>query len=191
MQNKLKWQNTKLEPKESFEKGEYEELLKYVKENEAMLRSLFVNENFSDYDFTAKYGYSKMSYFEKFVEEKAPMFYALFKLGELQGYLDALGSIRYEEKLNSLALTKFVEFKTDNPSSSSLAESILKKLLNAEIVTVKSLETVLNIPKNSIQTALNNLLTEGFICCYYEGSSRERYSLTEDGIRVAKQLIKA
>ena len=45
MENKLNWQNTKLEPVESFKNGKYEALLKYVKENESALISSFANEN--------------------------------------------------------------------------------------------------------------------------------------------------
>ena len=183
MENKLKWQNTKLEPVESFEKGEYEELLKYVEENELMLRSLFVNRNIPEFELTSKYGQSKMGYFEGFAKEN-PMFHALFKLGELYGYLHALGDINYENSWNAIAMNKFSEFKTDFLAYAALSEAILKELYKNGSMTLEKLTIHLNTKKQLVKDSLFYLCITGFVCCY--DSSIKTYSLSELGIRLTK-----
>jgi len=187
MEKKLKWQNTKLEPVESFEKGEYEELLKYVEENELMLRSLFVNGNIPEFEFTSKYGCSKMTFFENFTKEKNPMFHALFKLGELNGYLNALGAVNYENSWNSIAMDKFSEFKAAFPSYASLSEKIITELRNAGTLTAEELAHRLNAEKSLTEDILQALFIEVFVCRY--DLAVPRYTLSDLGIRLAKQLI--
>ena len=185
MENKLKWQNTALEPVESFEKGEYEELLKYVEENELTLRSLFVNGNIPEFELTSKYGQSKMGYFEGFVKEN-PKFHALFKLGELYGYLHALGDVKYESDWNAIAMNRFSEFKTAFPGYASLSEKIITVLRNAGSITVEELTKCLNAEKKLTEETLHHLFIEGFVYCY--DTRVARYTLSDLGIRLAKQL---
>ena len=63
-----------------------------------MLMSEFISE--SDLDITLKYGSAVMSRFEAFIK-KNPMFYALFKLGELNGHLACINRLNYEKNMNS------------------------------------------------------------------------------------------
>lgn len=187
MGNKLKWQNTKLEPVESFVKGEYEELLKYVEENELMLRSLFVNGNIPDFEFTSKYGCSKMTFFENFTTEKSQMFHALFKLGELNGYLHALGAVNYENNWNTIAMNRFSEFEASFPNYVDLSKEIIPMLRNTNPLTAEELSKHLNAENNLIEDILLSLYIEGFVCRY--DLSIPRYTLSDLGIRLAKQLI--
>lgn len=184
MENKLKWQNTQLEPVESFEKGEYEELLKYVEENESMLRTLFVNGNIPEFELTSKYGQSKIGYFEGFAKENS-MFHTLFKLGELYGYLHALGDVNYENSWNTIAMDRFSEFKTAHSDYAALSETILKELRKNGSMSLDELNIRLNTKKPLIQDSLHYLVIEDFIIYY----ANKDYSLSEIGIRVAKQLI--
>ena len=186
MENKLKWQNTQLEPVESFEKGEYEELLKYVEENELTLRSLFVNGNISDFEFASKYGCSKMTFFENFTEEKNPMFHALFKLGELNGYLHALGAVNYENGWNTIAMNRFSQFKTAFPSYDQLSKEIITELRNTDLLTAAELTKRLNSEKTLTEDILQALFLEGFVCRY--DLAVPKYTLSDLGTRLAKQL---
>ena len=90
-----------------------------------MLRSLFVNGNIPEFELTSKYGQSKMGYFEGFTKENAT-FHVLFKLGELYGYLHALGDVNYENSWNAIAIDKFSEFKIVHSTYANLSEAILK-----------------------------------------------------------------
>lgn len=187
MENKLKWQNTKLEPVESFKNGEYEALLEYVKENELALLSTFINEGSSALDLTLKYGCSKMNYLENFLKEENSIYYVLFKLGELKGHLDTLGRIKYEESQCKLAMARFDSYKDDFPNDEhGLAENIIKTLyITPEIDTVGKMIKSFNIKKDLIKATLWHLCRYDFISSYECG---ERYSLSDWGIYLAKEL---
>lgn len=188
MENKLKWQNTALEPVESFEKGEYEELLKYVEENELMLRSLFVNGDIPDFEFASKYGCSKMTFFENFTKEKNSMFYVLFKLGELNGYLHALGAVNYENSWNTIAMDRFKALKKAHSDDASILKHTIKRLRNTGSVTAKELSKCFNAKQEYIEKILYYLDIEGFVNCYNDNPSIKSYTLSDLGIRLAKQL---
>lgn len=185
---KLKWQNTKLEPVESFKNGEYEALLEYAKKNEQALLSTFINEGSSALNLTLMYGSSKLTYFENFLKEENSIYYVLFKLGELKGHLDTLGRIKYEESQCKLAIAKFDSYKADFPDDEhTLAETIIKTLYTTpEIDTVRKMIKSFNIKKELIKATLLHLCRYDFIHFYECG---ERYSLSEPGIYLAKGLI--
>lgn len=187
MENKLKWQNTKLEPVESFEKGEYEELLKYVEENELTLCSLFVNGNIPEFELTSIYGQSKMGYFEEFTK-KNPMFHVLFKLGELYGHLHALGRVKNESDWNAIAMDRFEALKKAHPDDASILEHTIRRLRNTSSVAAKELSKCFNAKKEYIEKILYYLEIEGFVNCYNDNPSMPRYTLSDLGIRLAKQL---
>ncbi|MBE5812025.1 MAG: hypothetical protein E7314_00025 [Clostridiales bacterium] len=187
MESKLKWQNTELKPEESFKKADYETLIQYAKENEHTLICEFFNGNASDFGLTLKYGSAKMNYFQKVIEEY-PLFYALFKLGELNGHLDVFNAIKYEEQLDKIASHHFSDFVLNYSSSAELAKAILKRLYNTGeiLLTLTDLEKALNTDKKHIKGVLRLLARHNFInCCE---SSYEKFSLTDLGKRVGKQL---
>lgn len=191
MENKLKWQNTKLEPKESFENGEYEALLKYVEQNERALLSSLCNDDDSTIGLTLKYGDSKMIYFEEFIKaNQDTMLYALFKLGELKGHLDAIGKIRYENQYQSIAMRDFSNFKANHPDCAALSEAIIKKLLEQSPLTVEELTKALNVKKVLIKDTLINLFWAGLVD-RRDYTHNFHYVLSETGIRIAKELKKS
>jgi len=102
MDNNQKWQNTELNLTEAFDNGDIENLLKFAENNQLMLMSEFIGE--SDLTVTLKYGSAVMNRFEAFIK-KNPMFYALFKLGELNGHLACINRINYEKNQDVLSKT--------------------------------------------------------------------------------------
>lgn len=191
MENKLKWQNIQLNPEESFKKGEYEALIEYVKQNEHALLSSLCNDDDCTVGLTLKYGHSKMIYFEKIIEANPDtMLYALFKLGELKGHLDAIGKIRYEYQCQSIAMRDFSNFKAHYPDYATLSETIIKKLLEGSPLTVDELTKTLNVKKGLIKDTLLMLFWTGLLDCR-EYAHKVHYVLTEKGSRVAKELKKS
>lgn len=187
MENKLNWQNTELKPEESFEKGEYEELLKYVKENEQALISAFTSTDSSAFDIQLnlmlKYGSAKLGYFEQVIHEN-PMFYTLFKLGELNGHIDAFNSIEYEKDQKRIAMRRFFNFKASHITHAALAEAIIKQFYLLGGMNLEKLTELLSSEEESTYTTLNCLTDEGFLD--YEGGNS--FALTDLGLRVGKQL---
>ena len=185
MKNTLKWQKTQLKPEESFEKGNYEELLKYVKENENQLMTAFFNDDTSAINPMLKYGSEKMDYFEKVIQDN-PMFYALFKLGELNGHLTVFNAIKYNEQVISLTKAKFETFKSNYPSYAALSNAILKQLYKSgKPGTLENIVRALNTKKKLIRDVLSLLTLYGFINHY---SLFGIYSLSDTGIIIAKQI---
>lgn len=193
---KLKWQNTALKPEESFEKGEYEELIKYVEENEHVLHSEFFypprkNPYFEtaisdDLGLTVKYGHSKLNYFEEIIK-KNPMFYALFKLGELRGQLNFIGHIRYEKDKTTLAMQCFYAIRAYYSEYSILFCEILKHLYVSGEMPLTELAKTLNSDEEIVRKAFLHLNSHSFVSCHNE--FKEKYALSDSGIRVAKKLM--
>lgn len=185
--SKLKWENTQLEIGETLKKGEYEELLKYVEENERILMTEVASHGLGgDARLSLKYGSSKMGYFEKSIEEDAEK-YVLFKLGELYGHIDCLNKLLYEEQWNSFAKAKLTVAKTYDRVNPTLLEDVIKYLHNCgKYMTTKKLADVLSSKESEVQTVLNILLIEGFVQRFDDHG----YSLDELGVRMGRLLKK-
>jgi len=189
MENKgkklLKWENTKLEIGETLKKGEYEELLKYVKENERVLMTEVASYGLSDtVRHSLKYGTSKMVYFEKTIEEDNET-YALFKLGELYGYINCLNKLAYEEDWYTLAKARLADAKTYDRANPDLIEAVIKYLYSSrKDGTAKGIANAISSNERDIQITLNILRDEGFLN-YYESFG---YSLSDLGIKLGKIL---
>ena len=183
--SKLKWENTQLEIGETLKKGEYDELVEYVEENERMLMSEVATHGFSrDARLSLKYGTGKMSYFEKSIEEDDEK-YALFKLGELYGNINCLNKFVYEEQWNSFAKAKLTVAKTYDRVNPTLLEDVIKYLHNCgKYMTAKGLAYALSSKESEVQTVLNILLIEGFVQLFDDHG----YSLDELGVRMGKLL---
>lgn len=183
--SKLKWENTQLEIGETLKKGEYEEILKYVEENERTLMSEVATHGLSrDARLSLKYGSGKMGYFEKSIEEDDEK-YALFKLGELYGHINCLNKLVYEEQWNSFAKAKLTVAKTYDRVNPTLLEDVIKYLHNCgKDMTAKKLADVLSSKESEVQTALNILVAEGFVHNYEDFG----YSLSDLGRRIGKLL---
>lgn len=181
-----KWKNTGLKVEEMFEEGEYGKLVEYVKENELSLMSDAVNNGISNAQLTLKYGSSVMSYFESFIK-KDPKSYTLFKLGELCGHIRCLNTIEYERQQNNLALSWFSNLKTQNPEYSTYFDEVINFFHNTgKIIPIVELYKTFSNDLIPIKNILNLLFENRFIHFFED----EGYSLSDMGVRVARQLEK-
>lgn len=183
MDNNLKWQNNDLKLPEAFDNGEIENLLKFAENNQLILMSEFIDE--SDLTITLKYGSAVMNQFEAFIK-KNPMFYALFKLGELNGHLACINRINYEKQSDNLVKTAYENLKAYHPGAFPLMGNILKKLYSTGTTTsADELAEYFSESTISILYCLHYLHLNGFV---YHCGLADNYSLTDTGHRVAKQL---
>lgn len=180
---KIKWQDTELDLVETFKEGKYEELLKYVKENEQVLVSSIINDGLNGTQLLLKYGSAKLNFFEEFIKDNSEI-YALFKLGELQGYLDYLNTVSYEDHMNKLYKAKFAAVKMHKPKYRRCFEQIIRVLYDSsDIMDLDKLKK--KLPRNvKIKFLIDILVVEGFVH-FYEGLG---YSLSDGGIRIGKML---
>lgn len=182
------WLDTKIEPLDKFQSSEYENLLEYAKQNEMNLLSLMFNDKIEELKRGCMFGTSKLKYFESGISEDERLL-AAFKLGELYGTIGCIGRIHYEEQNNELAMAKFQYVIQLLPLLKKQMEEILLYLYNNGSANEKQLLNVVDVKLLDLMEILHRLQTAGIID--QRGTSKiTLYSLSDAGIRVAKQMKK-
>ena len=87
----------KEEPVDVFQAKEFKKLIKYATENQAQLESYWENESIENIQMFLKYATSKLSFFEKHIENDKKN-HSIFRLGSLLGAVESYGNILYERK---------------------------------------------------------------------------------------------
>lgn len=182
------WVDTKVEPIEEFQNEEFQKLLEYAKQNEMNLLSLLFNDATDELRRGCMFGTSKLKYFESAISEDEKLL-TVFKLGELYGTIGCIGRIRYEEQQDQLAMSKFQYVTKLLPMLEKQMKDILIYLHNNGSANEKELLNVVNVKLLDLMEILHRLHTAGVID--ERGTSKTTlYSLSESGIRVAKQMKK-
>jgi len=182
------WVDTKVEPIEEFQNEEFQKLLEYAEQNEQNLLRILYNENADELKRGCMFGTSKLKYFECAISEDEKLLTA-FKLGELYGIINCIGRIRYEEQQDQLAMAKFQYITKLLPLLEKQMKEILIYLHNNGSANEKELLNVVNVKLLDLMEVLHRLQVAGVID--QRGISKiTLYSLSESGIRVAKQLKK-
>lgn len=182
------WLDTKVEPLDEFQNTEYQKLLEYAKQNEMNLLSLLVNNFTDELKRGCMFGTSKLKYFEGGISEDERLLTA-FKLGELYGTIGCIGRIHYEEQENQLAMAKFQYVVKLLPLLKKQMEEIVIYLHNSGGINEKQLLNVVEVKLLDLMEILHRLKVAGIID--ERGTSKNTlYSLSDAGIRVAKQMKK-
>ena len=179
----LEWENPKLNLQEAFAKGDFQSIIEYAEENEMQLQSILLGEDLSKSDLTLKFASCLLGYFESNLGEDLEK-KALFKLGELTGYLRLMEFIKYENEQNQWAMAKFEKAKSMLPK----LEKQLKKIIIALAEKVGSQEEELisktQVSQQELQEMIEALVQVGLVNDYT--MPLEGYTLTDMGIRLVE-----
>jgi predicted transcriptional regulator len=183
----LEWKNPKLNLQEAFSKGDFASLIAYVEENEMQLQSILLEGDLSKADLTLKFASCLLGYFESNLEgdfEKK----ALFKLGELTGYLRLIEFLRYEENQNQWAMAKLEQAKKRLPNLEKHLEKVI--MILAENVTTQEKELIYkaHVSSQELEEMIEVLIQIGLVQDYT--MSLAGYRLTDMGIRLVSQISK-
>lgn len=182
------WLDTKVEPLDEFQNAEYQKLLEYAKQNEMNLLSLLVNNETDELKRGCMFGTSKLVYFEGGISEDEKLL-AAFKLGELYGTIGCIGRIHYEEGYDQLAMAKLKYAVRGLPLSKKQIKEILIYLYNNGDADEKQLLNIVNVELIDLMKSLQRLRITGIIGVRETGK-KTIYDLSEDGIRIARQMKK-
>lgn len=182
----LKWKNPELDLEKAFKKGDFAALITYATENEDILRSGFLSENFEETKGSLRFGAFKMNYFETLLKEETDQT-ALFKLGELSGYIHLLNSMFFEDNQNKLAQARFEMVLSRFPNHASCLKNIVILLSEKVGTTEKEIIEKVSISSTELQEIMQALeLVQ--LAQYYPNS--HEYTLMDFGLRLAKLLKK-
>lgn len=181
------WLDSKFDLPDAFGKERFDELIEYVNTNEHNLMRIWLNQDSKEIEKTLMLGTALLSYFEKTIEED-PKVLTVFKLGELQGYLNCLNLIKYERQQDRIARGRLATAIVFNNEYSEHFKKVILTLYNSNTSTMteKKLYKVISLKLEDVNKVLNILCNNGLLN-YYEMAG---YTLNDMGIRLAKQLTK-
>ena len=177
------WLETDIEPIQEFENKEFARLMRYADENQKHLMKLLYNEYSDELRLGCKFGNSKLHFFENAILEDE-MLLTVFKLGELYGHIECLGTIEYESAQDSHALARFQKVTTQLPKLENEIKKLLKFLYKNGNEKEKELLNVVQVKLVDLMQILHILFINGLI----NVSDICGYSLSDMGLRLAKKL---
>jgi len=183
--NQAIWLETDIEPIREFENKEFQRLLQYADENQKHLIIMLCNEHTDELKRGMMFGSSKLHYFENAISEDEKLL-TVFKLGELYGHLKCMGTIEYESMCDNHALARLQIVTNRLPKLKNETQEILKFLYNKGNAKEQELLNAIKVKLVDLMQIMHILLISGII----NTSDIIGYSLSDIGLRVAKQLNK-
>lgn len=182
----INWRNPKLDLEETFKKGDFTTLIYYAEENALDLMSIFLRKGLSETVYELRYGSAVLNYFEENLKAK-PDQMALFKLGQLSGYVACLERIRCESDQDKLAKARFEVAKEKFSDYGTEINKIVIALSEKVGMNENDLLQVVLLKVSKLQEIMQTLVNCSIVHFY---SYNQQYSLTDIGLRVAIQLKK-
>lgn len=188
MDKNLLCKNQILDLKKIFDDRDFNTLIEYVKENELQLLSTFLSKNSEELKHAILLRTSELDYFESYIEKNLKNS-AIFKLGELNGFIHLLEHILYEDSQNKLAKSFFERAISQIPNSSSQLKDIILELSENSIYKEDKLFNKFSLSPEELHEIIKVLIECNLVNVHdsYSPSFRS-YTLTDIGTRLAKQL---
>lgn len=179
------WLNLEFDLETEFDRGSFEELMKYANSNELHLMRIWLSGNPSNIRKTLRLGTLLLNFFEDTISEDLKSLSA-FKLGELSGHLECLNRILYETDQKDLAKGKLETIKSMYPEYSHYFDNIIVVLFSNENVSILEQELLKKIPL-SIQELKKvlDVMVQNALINYYENIG---YSLSDTGYQLAQSI---
>lgn len=172
----------KEEPVEVFKSEDFLKLVEYANENQKQLDNYWLNESVEDIQFYLKYAASKLTYFEKYIEDD-PKDFSVFRLGAFLGSIESYGNILYEKKKEQLAVDRVYK----EGHTIKYLDDIVRLLENHGGLTHAELCRYLALKTSTLSEAIKKVRETGVINVHSSGKYKI-YSLSDVGIRYGKYL---
>ena len=175
----------KLVLKDAFKEKDFDTLITYLNQNEIQLLSDFLHGNSDEIYLSLITGSFLLNYFEEQIKADSEK-NAIFKLGELNGYIHFLESILYEDNQNKLVNSKFEKVLSRFPNHTNILKKVVIALSEKVEVKEQELLDTLSISLTDLKEIIKVLEEEDFIYNYTKSLSG--YALTDLGLRLIRQL---
>ena len=170
------------EPVEAFKAEEFLKLIEYANENQKQLDNYWLNESTENIQTFLKYATSKLTYFEKYIEDETKYF-SIFRLGAFLGAIESYGNILYERKNEQLAIDRIYK----EGHTIKYLDDIVRLLENHGGLTHAELCKHLTLKTSTLSEAIKKVKEAGVINIHNSGKYKI-YSLSDIGIRYGKYL---